>query len=148
MAWNAAGVGTGRSLLAERSRLEGRTSLEPMDEFVSQRVANLRPQGFRTVPGRTHVPFQMGAFQAQPPVVVAAIPVHQTVGQALGILGRCTTLAEQGLPRHEGVQFLPVHGAAVRPGPAVGVGGGRIRSRSFGVRHSPVDFLNMPLGVG
>ena len=91
---------------------------------------------------------QVSALQAQPPVVAVAIPVHQTVGQALGILGRCTTLAEQGLPRHEGVEFLPVHGAAVRPCPAVGVGGGCVRSRGFGVRHSPVEFLNMPLGVG
>lgn len=46
---------------------------------------------------------QVSALQAQPPVVVIPIPVHQSVGQALGILGLCTTLAEQGLPRHEGV---------------------------------------------
>ena len=46
---------------------------------------------------------QVSALQAQPPVVAVSIPVHQTVGQAFGILGRCTTLAEQGLPRHEGV---------------------------------------------
>ena len=91
---------------------------------------------------------QVSALQAQPPVVAVSIPVHQTVGQTLGILGHCTTLAEQGLSRHEGVDFLPVHGAAVRPRPAVGVGGGCVRSRFFGVRHSPVDFLDMPLGVG
>jgi hypothetical protein len=35
----------------------------------------------------------------------------------------------------------------VRPGPAVGVDGWRIRRRGFWVRHSPVEFLNMPLGV-
>ena len=91
---------------------------------------------------------QVSALQAQPPVVDVTIPVHQTVGQALGILGRCTTLAEQGLPRHEGVEFLPVHGAAVRPCPAVGVDGWRVRYRGLRVHHRPVEFLNMPLGVG
>ena len=33
---------------------------------------------------------QVSALQAQPPVVAVRDPVHQTVGQALGILGRCT----------------------------------------------------------
>ena len=34
---------------------------------------------------------QVSALQAQPQVVVVTIPVHQPVGQAFGILGRCTT---------------------------------------------------------
>jgi hypothetical protein len=80
------------------------------------------------------------------PVIIFPVTPHQPVGQGFGLHIVSTTANEQRSAPVELLNFPSVPCVTVRPGPAIGVGGGRVRRRGFGIRHNPVDFLKLPHG--
>ena len=90
---------------------------------------------------------QVPTLHAGMPIILITVSLHQRIGQALGFGVACTTPHEQRRAPVEQLYLAGVPGAAVRPAPAVRIGGWVVRRWGIGLLAGALEFFQMPRGV-